>query len=144
MNFVVNNSILTLISRLFVGTFFLIAAISKIADPGGFAGQIDNYTIMPSLAVNLMALVLPWLELITALLLILGTQLKTASKLMIGMLVMFNIAILYAYFNGININCGCGLNEQKVGYRKVFENLGLVLLLLQIHFSKSIKFKLKD
>jgi uncharacterized membrane protein YphA (DoxX/SURF4 family) len=142
MNIVINNSFLTLASRLFVGTYFILAAVTKIADPTDFAGQIENYTIMPNIGINIMALILPWLEVITAIMLIIGTQVKSASRLMIAMIVMFNIAILYAFFNGINIDCGCGLAEEKVGYGKVIKNLGLVVLLLQVYFSKSTKFML--
>lgn len=145
MNFIQNNSLLQLISRVFVGTFFIVAAIGKIADPALFAEQIDNYRMVPDIAQNLMALILPWMEFITGLMLILGVRLKATSSLMIALMVMFTIAVSTAWLRDLDISCGCfSANPKKVGIGKILENLGLILLLLQVYFSKTRKLALDD
>ena len=58
------NDILPLLVRLFVGGVFIYASIDKIMHPHGFAELVNNYHILPPYLVNLMAIFLPWLEMV--------------------------------------------------------------------------------
>ena len=50
--------------RLFLGVVFIVAAIEKIAVPETFAISIEAYKLLPLQAINIFALLIPWVELI--------------------------------------------------------------------------------
>jgi len=124
-----NNPILILIFRLIVGFIFLSFGASKIAITDKFASEIGNYGLMPVFTLNLIALFLPWLELIVGILLILGVRLRTSAMISTVLLLMFIGAVAFAMIMGLDINCGCSsTNPQKVGLPKIAENAGLSIL----------------
>ena len=93
--------------RLTLGIVFIYASIDKIAQPGAFAENIYNYRMLPHWAINVMALVMPWLELLCGVLIIAGVFMR-GSAFMIGlMLGVFIIAIAAALTRGLDISCGC-------------------------------------
>jgi putative oxidoreductase len=96
-----------LAARLLIGCLFVYASVHKIMDPADFAVSIRNYLIIPPEWSNLAALTLPWIEVTSGLLLILGIQTRPAALLTTGMLAVFVAAMAYAYSIGIDINCGC-------------------------------------
>ena len=93
--------------RLLLGFVFIYASLDKIAHPDQFARIIYNYRIVPGELVNLVAIFLPWLELITALMLIVGIWQKGAALIVGGMLGVFIAALSIALTQGIDIECGC-------------------------------------
>jgi uncharacterized membrane protein YphA (DoxX/SURF4 family) len=96
-----------LLLRLGLATVFIVFAIPKIAAPDLFAGNIFNYQMLPAWAVNLMALVLPWLELFVGICLALGIWMRASAMLIAGLMVMFMIAYGSARARGLDIACGC-------------------------------------
>ncbi|MEA1882775.1 MAG: MauE/DoxX family redox-associated membrane protein, partial [Candidatus Marinimicrobia bacterium] len=56
--------------RLIVGIIFIYASWDKIAHPAEFAKAIGNYHAVPFGLENMMAMVLPWLELLVGICLI--------------------------------------------------------------------------
>src|SRR5436305_13649398 len=84
---------LTIRIQLALGIFFVAAALPKIVDPPSFAHMIYNYRILPGAVINLMALVMPWVELLCGLALILGIWTATARSIVAAMLFVFIIAI---------------------------------------------------
>jgi putative oxidoreductase len=145
MDKIINNSYVNLIFRLVLGSIFLIAASSKLADPSGFAKEIANYRILPELILNILAITLPWVELVCSIFIISGIRLKSVSFIMGILIIVFNVAVLIAMIKGLNINCGCHtkLMAEQVGWKKIFENLGLFVLACTIFISKSYKFTLE-
>ena len=104
---IVSNKYLILGIRLVLGFVFIYAAIDKIAHPADFAQNIYNYRMLPYWTINLMALVMPWLELLCGVLIAVGWLLR-GSAFMIGfMLLVFIIAISAALIRGLDISCGC-------------------------------------
>ncbi len=104
---VLSNKWLILAIRLILGVTFIWASIDKIANPGGFAVSIYNYRMLPHETINLMAIVMPWLELVTGLLIIAGILMR-GSAFWIGlMLLVFIIALSSALHRGLDISCGC-------------------------------------
>jgi uncharacterized membrane protein YphA (DoxX/SURF4 family) len=93
--------------RLILGVVFIYAAIDKIAHPGAFAESIYNYRMLPHWAINIMALVMPWLELFCGVLIITGLFLGGSSFMIGFMLLVFIIAISAALVRGLDISCGC-------------------------------------
>jgi uncharacterized membrane protein YphA (DoxX/SURF4 family) len=124
-----------LIARLVVGVFFVWASLDKITDPAGFAKIVHNYHLLPGNLVNVFAIILPWLELLSGMALILGTRTSGAAAIISVLLVAFMIAATSAMARGIKIDCGCfstsGEDVRKVGLPLLIEDfllLGLALL----------------
>ena len=124
------NKHLLLLIRIFIGLVFLYSGIQKIADASGFANAIENYRLFPLFTINLLAITIPWLELITGLFLIFGIYIKESTTIINSLLIFFIIFIITALIRKLNIECGCfgTLDNQKVGIQKIIENLILLLL----------------
>ena len=104
---VLSNKWLILVIRLVLGVTFIWASLDKIANPEGFALSIYNYRMLPHETINLMAIVMPWLELVTGILIIAGIFMK-GSGFWIGlMLMVFIVALSSALARGLDIECGC-------------------------------------
>jgi uncharacterized membrane protein YphA (DoxX/SURF4 family) len=98
---------LTIRVQLALGVFFVAAALPKIVDPPSFAHMVYNYRIVPGAAINLMAIVMPWIELLCGLALILGIWTAAARAIVAAMLFVFITAISINLARGNIIDCGC-------------------------------------
>ncbi len=96
-------------ARLAVAGLFLAACIAKIRDPEAFALAVSRYRILPDEFVNLVAIILPWIELTAGLAVLAApARLRAAGALIIaGMLTVFTIAISLNLLRGIEASCGC-------------------------------------
>ena len=130
MSKIFNNKYLLTIIRLFLGFMFIFAAVTKISDPEGFSQAIYNYKIIPLSFVNILAIILPWIELCAGILMIFGISVKENSAIIFGLLLIFIIAITISLFRGLDISCGCfgTVNGSRVGLLKILENIGLLFL----------------
>ena len=93
--------------RLLLGAVFLYASYDKILHPEAFAQAVYNYQILPDAAVNLVALTLPWLELLLGLCLVAGFWLPGATVMGTGLLTMFIGALVFNEIRGLDVHCGC-------------------------------------
>ena len=131
--------------RLAVAAVFLVAGAMKIWDfaharsaTPDFTIAIQHYELLPSpdLAV-LLAVYLPWLEIIAALALFARRLALGAAAAMLGMGAMFLAAIGSAWWRGLNIACGCfGKDDATTDYRLlILRDLALlaVVAVLFIH-----------
>lgn len=98
---------LTIRLQFVLAAFFVVAGIAKVADPPGFAHEIHNYGLVPGAAVNAMALVLPWLEIIVGVALFLGIATRTATRILGLLLVVFIAALSINLARGRPVDCGC-------------------------------------
>ncbi len=132
---------LTVRVQIALGVFFVAAALPKVVDPPGFAHMVYNYRIVPGALVNLMGLVMPWLELLTGLALVLGIWTRTAAGLVGALLLVFVAAIGINLARGNAIDCGCF--DMSLAGRSVAERLadmrlvvvrdaGMLLMVAQI------------
>ena len=64
MKELLSNKYLILLMRLILGIIFIYASIDKIQNPAAFSDTIDNFHISPIPINNLLALFIPWIELI--------------------------------------------------------------------------------
>ncbi|MGQ9672410.1 MAG: MauE/DoxX family redox-associated membrane protein [Candidatus Aminicenantales bacterium] len=93
--------------RVVVGGVFIWAGVLKIADPLEFAQSIKNYQVFSHNLAFFIALILPWVELISGGLLLLGL-LKRSSALLISLLLVGFIGLVgLALLRGIDTSCGC-------------------------------------
>jgi putative oxidoreductase len=93
--------------RLIVGAIFIFAAVVKICSPQDFADSIASYQIVPSSAVNIMAMGLPLFELGCGLLMLTGFFVRIGGMGIMVMLAIFIGALIIALSRGLSINCGC-------------------------------------
>ena len=98
---------LTIRVQIALGVIFVVAALPKIVDPPSFAHMIYNYKLIPWSLINPMALIMPWIELLSGLALILGIWKGTARTIIGALLLVFIIAIGINLARGNAIDCGC-------------------------------------
>jgi uncharacterized membrane protein YphA (DoxX/SURF4 family) len=132
---IAGSEYLAFILRISVGGFFVYASMSKIPYPAQFAEAVANYRIVPYWALNLGAVVLPWIELVSGLFLIIGFM-SRASAIIIGlMLIMFDIMVLINMYWGAPISCGCyDTVGEPIGWRKIIENAIMLVFIIQVYF----------
>lgn len=99
--------IIALICRLALGIIFLYAGIEKIIAPREFAVAIYNYRLLPDWPVNMLAVILPWLELSVAACLISGIYVRGAALLSALLFLIFAVALATNLIRGLDISCGC-------------------------------------
>ena len=102
-----NNSGVELTVRWFLGITFIYASYHKIADPAYFAKIIYGYYLFPAVSINIIAIVLPFLELISGLAIILGIYPRSAAIIINGMLLAFIVALSINLVRGQQFDCGC-------------------------------------
>ena len=83
-----------LLLRVFMGLIFIWASWDKLLDPVAFARVVHNYQIIPSSMVNLVAIILPWIELTCGLLLILGLLTKGSIFIIDSLLFIFILVVV--------------------------------------------------
>jgi len=93
--------------RIALGAVFIAASLGKIQDPESFASNIANYRLVPFPIIHIVAIVLPWIEIVAGTLLVLGIWIRANAALAAGLLLAFVIAISQALFRNLDISCGC-------------------------------------
>ena len=133
---------LALLGRFLLGGLFIYMGLSKALHPVEFLKLLRQYEIVQQpILLNLIAGALPWFEIFTGLLLVMGIAVRGAGLLSIGMLVPFTIAVAQRAaaihqaqgtpFCGIRFDCGCGGGEVLI-CRKLVENTVLIVLALLV------------
>ena len=127
-----------------VGAVFVYASLSKIEDPRAFAKIVYHYQVIgPSATLgfvpaNLLAVALPWLELIAGVLLVTGVWRREAALVSAVMLAVFVAAVGSTLARGIDIqNCGCfALDEsgRAAGWKLIAGDLALLAASLVVAF----------
>ena len=131
------NKTLIVASRFVLGIVFIVASIEKIAVPEIFAANIQAYQTMPTVFINLIALIIPWMELICGIFLLGGVFVRSSSLMLSVLLVMFILLIAFAMIRGLKIECGCfgASHGSPVGWMRIIEDIGLLLLGLYLYFA---------
>ncbi|HEX7528736.1 MAG TPA: MauE/DoxX family redox-associated membrane protein [Thermoanaerobaculia bacterium] len=136
---------LTVRVQIALGLFFVIAALPKLVDPPSFAHMIYNYRIVPGAFVNVLALVMPWCELLAGLALILGIWTRTSAALVGALLLVFIVAISLNLARANAIDCGCfdvtaanrTFEERLADMRLVvLRDVGMLLMVAQILWAR--------
>ena len=96
-----------LIVRLILGGIFIYAGILKMYSPLEFTDEIAAYRLLPTSAINFLALGLPFFQLTCGLLLLTGFHIRIGTIGIFTMLLVFTGAIVVALKNGLLIDCGC-------------------------------------
>jgi uncharacterized membrane protein YphA (DoxX/SURF4 family) len=145
--------VLLVIGRVALGVIFLVAAYTKLHFAGEwhlgdyhffFAMAIDSYKMLPISAVQLMARVLPWFELALGALLIAGVGLRWIGTITSGLLLVFIGAMTRAKILGLEINCGCFGNNEKLGAATLIRDSSLLVLALAVTVGAFLLKKRRD
>ena len=121
------------LARVGLAGMFLYAGVIKLFEPAVLAQDISHYRVLPDAIAPWLALVLPVLEVVSALALLTPGYARGGAVLSALMLVLFAAAMTQAKLRGIDLACGCfGDDSQQVSFAKVALNLGLAILSLWI------------
>ena len=96
-----------LFARWILGATFIYASHSKILAPAGFAKIIYGYDLFPAMLINLLAIILPFVELIAGMALIFGFYPRSAALIINAMLLAFIISLSINVIRGHEFDCGC-------------------------------------
>lgn len=135
------GKVISLVLRVGLAGIFLAAGVVKIWDfqhghsaTPDFTLAIQNYHLIPwPDATMLLAVYLPWVEVIAALGLFTRKLRLGASVLLSGLMIIFLVAIGSAWARGLEIACGCfGKDEFSTDYRALMFRDGCILIALVV------------
>jgi uncharacterized membrane protein YphA (DoxX/SURF4 family) len=101
------STLFALICRLTLAIIFFYAGIEKIINPQEFAVAIYNYQLLPDCIINMLAAVLPWLEVMIAVSLVIGIYARGAALISALLFLIFATALTINLVRGLDISCGC-------------------------------------
>ncbi len=104
---IIKNRWIELAMRWILGLTFIYASIDKIAAPAEFAKIIYGYDLFPAAFINLIAIIVPFLEIITGLALVIGFYPRSAAIILNGILMAYIIALTINLVRGHEFDCGC-------------------------------------
>ena len=104
---IVTHPFLALALRLYIAGLFVYAGMVKINYTAEFAETIASYRMVPYWGVNAMAVAMPWIELVSGILLVCGIRVRSAIVVIGSLLVMFALGIAVNLIWKAPIDCGC-------------------------------------
>jgi putative oxidoreductase len=102
-----NNSWIELAARWILGLTFIYASFYKILSPADFAKIVYGYDLFPEIFINLIAIIIPFLELIAGLALIIGIYPRSAAVIINILLLAFITVLGINLIRGHEFDCGC-------------------------------------
>lgn len=120
-----------LIVRLALGCMFLIGAFPKIRQPYDFLGDVYEYELVGPKMGMLVAMTLPWAELLVGICLLGSIFVGGALLLSAGMGMMFTFVLSWALYHGLDISCGCfGAGSHQIGVSTLVRAIVIMLFSL--------------
>jgi uncharacterized repeat protein (TIGR02543 family) len=131
---VLRSSYTSLVFRLVLGGIFIFAGFAKIHTINALISEIDQYKILPPVLGSLYGHVLPYLEIITGMLLVLGIVLRITAGIASLMLISFTVSKIAALAMHLNIQtCNCfGLARPLLSNQSLAIDIVMLLLAAQI------------
>jgi len=121
---VLNDPLLHWVIALGLALLFAGAAWHKRAAGARFAAQMGAYGLVPAAVLRPVASTLPWIELATAVALVVPATRPAAAVGVLLLLVAYASAMLVNLLRGRrDIDCGCGGPAQPLSYGLVLRNL---------------------
>jgi hypothetical protein len=113
-----------------IGLLLVAAGAVKLLDPAAFAIDILNYRILPWTAGVLLALYLPWLEIVCGAALLFHRAYRGGLCVAAGLFAMFVIAYGSTRPRGLDVACGCFGHGIHRGYWPLLIGDTLLLAIL--------------
>ena len=136
-----------LLLRLALGGVLFYAGFLKLREGYSFAEAIANFRMLPAQANQIMAVTLPWLEVVAGLLLVFGVWVRAGSLLAALLFAAFLGAIAMAMSRGLDIECGCfGTGSAaRVGFKALaFDALCLMAALALLFTADGFHARLRE
>jgi hypothetical protein len=134
----IRNRAILLSFALVVGGVFVWAALLKIRDPLAFARDISNYRVVCDAIAVWVAILLPWLEMVTGLCLAAGLWRRTAALLASLMLAGFIVLVAVTMIRGLDVDCGCfGSLSRKADLGLILQDAVLLFMAASVFASKA-------
>jgi uncharacterized membrane protein YphA (DoxX/SURF4 family) len=140
------NPWFTFAISLVLGCTFVYSSYHKIIDPPDFAKIVYNYKLVPGELINLVAIYMPWFELVAGLAVITGIG-RRGGALGLGLIcAVFIAALSYNLYHEHPTICGCFstyaenktlTDAEKFAkmWQELFIDVGLLLASLQIFWA---------
>ena len=112
---IINNSWIELAARWILGLTFIYASYHKIISPADFAAIVYGYELFPEIFIHLIAIVIPFIELIAGFALIIGLYPRSAAIIINGLLLAFITVLTINLIRGHEFVCGC-FSAAQSGY----------------------------
>ena len=108
---------------------FLFAGGLKAWRPSQLAWDIFSYEIAPYSAAAVLAVYLPWVEILAGAGLFAPRARRGALAILQGLLIVFMLALGWAWFRGLDISCGCfGSGDEPANFPLLMgRDVGLLL-----------------
>lgn len=95
------------LARIGLAAVWLVSGALKAVDPDQTYVAVRAYDVLPPLGVELVAALLPWVELAFGVLLIVGVGTRVVAVCSAALLVVFVAGVSQAWARGLAIDCGC-------------------------------------
>jgi len=94
--------------RWLLGLVFLVAGVLKLVHPGDFLVELAAYRVpFPGMFLRLVAVSLPWLEIICGVCLVLDRWPESVRPLVTALCLVFVVMLGQAVVRGLDLQCGC-------------------------------------
>ena len=111
------DNLLAWVCRILIGGIFIYAGMLKALDPSQFLTDVENYRLFPHFFSVVIALYLPWIEILCGLSLWIFRWDRGALLILWILMLGFTGALASAWARGLNITCGCfGKSDHPVSY----------------------------
>jgi uncharacterized membrane protein YphA (DoxX/SURF4 family) len=95
------------LARLGLAAVWLVSGALKAIDPAQTYVAVRAYDVLPPMGVEVVAALLPWVELALGLLLLAGIGVRIVAVLSTVLLVVYVAGVSQAWVRGLSIDCGC-------------------------------------
>jgi uncharacterized membrane protein YphA (DoxX/SURF4 family) len=95
------------LARLGLAAVFIVSGGLKALDPDQTYVAVRAYDVLPTAGVEVVATVLPWVEIALGLLLLFGVGTRVVAALSVLLLLGFIVGVTQAWARGLSIDCGC-------------------------------------
>ena len=117
------------IAAMIIGGIFIYSGILKIISPQEFSDTISAYQLLPYQAHNLLAIFLPFVELVSGISVLWKKSRRASAFILAGCCITFIIATTWAMIHNLDINCGCfGKLSSISGINTIILDTALIIL----------------
>jgi uncharacterized membrane protein YphA (DoxX/SURF4 family) len=95
------------LARIGLAAVWLVSGLLKAVDPDQTYIAVRAYDVLPDAGVEVVAALLPWVELALGFLLLAGIGVRLVAVLSAALLVVFVAGVTQAWARGLAIDCGC-------------------------------------
>jgi len=99
--------VLGTLARFGLAAVWLVSGLLKAVDPDQTYVAVRAYDVLPDAGVEVVAALLPWVELALGVLLLVGVGTRLVAALSAVLLVVFVAGVIQAWARGLSIDCGC-------------------------------------